>query len=192
MKSLLRNKSKYNFDHGHALDNETVVKVKETVSESTKISKGISITGQVEGTQDFYINGELEGNMNSTAQVTIGEFGRFKGELKAKKVVIEGCANGKITANERIEVRRCGEFRGEVTTASIMISDKAYFQGKITMVRKKDKSSTADTTTQKTKTPEKLQEKKTEIPKKPEQEIKVQTNVVTDKQSSNVKDLKKK
>ncbi|MFQ5769125.1 MAG: polymer-forming cytoskeletal protein [bacterium] len=172
MKNPLRKEKKYSAKHtSHVAWNS-----KAKATDSTKIFKGIRLVGQVEGDQDFYLNGELEGKINTSALVTIGENGRFKGELKAKNVIIAGAVEGKINAEERVEITESGGCRGDITSPSVLISDQAYFQGNVTMVRVNDKASLQDITPQKTKAPKKLKENKNDT--KPGQEIKVvHTNV---------------
>lgn len=117
-------------------DSEQSVDAPETkTSEATTIYEGMHLVGQVEGTHDFYLNGGLEGKVNITELFKVGRKGRFKGEVKAKFVIIDGEADGKVTADGKVEIRDTGHFKGDIVSPSIHISDKAFFQGKITMVR---------------------------------------------------------
>ena len=97
------------------------------------------LAGQVKGTHDFYLDGELEGEVDVIELVKIGKSGRFKGELKAKNIIIEGEVDGKITAKEKVEIHDSGHFKGDLISPSIQISDQAFFEGIVTMVREDKK-----------------------------------------------------
>ena len=108
---------------------------RENSQESTTINSGMRLVGEVEGTHDFYLNGELEGKINISELIKIGRTGGFKGEMKAKNVIIEGHVDGKVSAEQRVEIRDSGHFTGDIESPSVSISDKAYFQGSVTMTR---------------------------------------------------------
>lgn len=124
-----------------------------TMTESTIIFKGIHFVGNVEGAHDFYLNGQLEGKINIKALVTVGRTGRFKGELNAKNVIIEGEVDGNVTAEEKVEIRDSAQYTGEIITPCVLISDQAYFQGTVTMMRE---SSESKKSLQDIKSPEKI------------------------------------
>ena len=70
----------------------------------------------------------------------LGSLDDFKGELKAKNIIIEGEVDGKITAKEKVEIHDSGHFKGDLISPSILISDQAFFEGNVTMVREDNKS----------------------------------------------------
>ena len=109
-------------------------------SNTTIILEGMHLVGQVKGTHDFYLYGSLEGDVDVVELVKVGKSGRFKGELKAKNIIIEGEVDGKITAEEKIEIHDSGHFKGDLISPSIQISAQAFFEGKVTMVREDNKS----------------------------------------------------
>jgi len=109
-------------------------------SNTTIILEGMQLMGQVEGAHDFFLHGKFEGEVNVTELVKVGKSGRFKGDLKAKNIIIEGEVDGKITAKEKIEIHDSGHFKGDIISPSIRISDQAFFEGNVTMVREDNKS----------------------------------------------------
>lgn len=177
---FLGRKNKYEYH------DENGMNLKSNVSESTKISKETRMVGQIEGNQDFDLNGEMEGTINVQARVTVGKSGRFKGELKAQNIIIEGKVTGKINAGKRVEIRRSGECRGEISTPSIVIAENALFEGKVTMPRKNEKVSRVDTSSQKNQVPELPYVKTNDTTKKPEQNIKVISDENTEKYATDV------
>lgn len=113
-----------------------------TVTDSTMIFEGIRFVGDITGSHDLYLNGEFEGSVNLSANMTIGRTGKFKGEIKAQKVMIEGDVEGKVEASEKVELRDGAKFNGDSSSPSIMISDQAFFQGNVKMVSENQSSST--------------------------------------------------
>lgn len=103
--------------------------------DTTAIFKGISVVGDIKGSHNLYLNGEFEGKVDITALFLVGKTGRFKGEAKAESVIIEGEVEGKVIANEKVEVRDGGKYKGEILAPSVMISDNAFFDGNVKMMK---------------------------------------------------------
>jgi cytoskeletal protein CcmA (bactofilin family) len=104
-------------------------------TETTAIFEGISVVGNVKGSHNLYLNGEFEGTIELTALFLVGKTGRFKGEVKAEYVIIEGEVEGKVMANEKVELLEGGKYKGEILAPSVMISDKAFFDGAVKMMK---------------------------------------------------------
>src|SRR5258708_14081251 len=80
-----------------------------TVSPSTQsgglLSRGVKIKGTVKFTNELLIDGEVEGTIDSTGSLTIGEHASIKGEIKSKSVKVRGTVEGDIVASERCELQ---------------------------------------------------------------------------------------
>jgi len=103
--------------------------------DTTTIYEGISVVGDVKGSHNLYLNGSFEGTIDLTALLLVGKTGKLKGEVKANYVIIEGEVEGKVIAKERVEVLDDGRYKGEILTPSVMISQKAFFDGVVKMQR---------------------------------------------------------
>ena len=103
--------------------------------ETTAIFEGISVVGSVKGSHNLYLNGEFEGTIELTTLFLVGKTGRFKGEVKAEYDIIEGEVEGKVMANEKVELLEGGKYKGEILAPSVMISDKAFFDGSVKMMK---------------------------------------------------------
>ncbi|MFB0566041.1 MAG: polymer-forming cytoskeletal protein [Candidatus Aminicenantaceae bacterium] len=115
-------------------------------AETTSIMEGISIIGDIKGSHNLTLNGDLEGKIDLSALLTVGKTGRFKGEVKAEYVIIEGDMEGKVVANEKVELRGGAKYRGEILAPSVMISDTAFFDGNVKMMREGVESQVLDIT----------------------------------------------
>ncbi len=102
---------------------------------TTIIFEGITMKGDVKGTHNYYLAGEFEGTLELSALLIIGKTGKFKGTAKVNEAVIEGHFEGSLTASEKVDVNDTGHFIGDILTPSVKVSNKAYFEGKVSMAR---------------------------------------------------------
>ncbi len=77
---------------------------------------------------NLHIDGEAEGTITSSTLVSIGKSGKFKGEIKADKVMVSGLVNGKVNANT-LEILSGGRVIGEVFVEHITIENMGIFNG---------------------------------------------------------------
>ncbi len=101
----------------------------------TVILNGIHFSGDIKGGHDIYLNGEFEGTIELSALLYVGQTGKLRGEIKAENIIIEGDVEGTLKADEKLEVRDGGKCNGDIHAPSVLISDKAFFQGQVTMTR---------------------------------------------------------
>src|SRR6266849_3898110 len=66
-----------------------------TPQSSGILSSGVSINGSVKFRNELLIDGEVEGKIDSTGLLTIGEHAQIRGEIRAKSVKVRG----KVEAN---------------------------------------------------------------------------------------------
>lgn len=99
----------------------------------TVILSGIQFKGDINGSHDLFLNGEISGTVELQARLFVGQTGRIKGEVKAESIIIEGEVEGTFSAKERIEIRDGGKCMGDLFSPSVKISDKAFFEGQVTM-----------------------------------------------------------
>ncbi len=65
------------------------------------LSSGVSITGSLKFSEEFEIDGELEGSIDSTGRLNIGKNARVRGEVRVGSVTVHGTVDGNVTATER-------------------------------------------------------------------------------------------
>jgi cytoskeletal protein CcmA (bactofilin family) len=106
---------------------------------TTAIFDGFSVTGNIKGSHNLYLNGQFEGTIDLTALLLVGKTGKLKGKVKAEYVIIEGEVEGKVIAHEKVELRDGGKYKGEILAPSVMISDNSFFDGIVQMLKKEEK-----------------------------------------------------
>jgi|GEM_PF-492404 len=101
-----------------------------TVENATMIGKSVKIAGELSGSEDLIMDGELHGTIRLPgARLTIGAAARVHGDIAAKDVVIFGRVNGDIRATGRLELRASAIVQGNLYGASLSIEDNATVQG---------------------------------------------------------------
>jgi len=100
-----------------------------TTQSGALLSQGVSIKGLVKFRNELLIDGEVEGTINSTGTLTIGEHARICGEIRTKSVKVRGMVEGNIFVTERCELQAGCTLRGDIEAPQLMIDENATFLG---------------------------------------------------------------
>jgi len=115
-----------------------------TVGEQASISKGLSIKGEITGTESLFIDGRVEGSISIPGnRVTVGKNGVVTASISAREIVVLGKLKGNVSATDRVDIRAEGALTGDVAAARISIEDGAFFKGGID-IRKPDAKPVAE------------------------------------------------
>jgi cytoskeletal protein CcmA (bactofilin family) len=106
------------------------------VVSTTHIAPGAKITGQVNGTSDLVVDGELEGTVRLESHVSIGPEGKVQGDIVAKSVRIGGRVVGNVQGLEKVEILPSGRLEGDVAAPRVVLAEGAFFKGKVEMTGK--------------------------------------------------------
>jgi cytoskeletal protein CcmA (bactofilin family) len=97
-----------------------------------QIGKSVVIKGELSGSEDLYLDGEVEGSIElHDHNLTVGPNGRVRANVNAKEVIVHGKVDGNITSSDRVELRKSAVLVGDIATQRIVIEDGAYFKGGI-------------------------------------------------------------
>jgi cytoskeletal protein CcmA (bactofilin family) len=100
--------------------------------EIASIGKSVVVKGELSGSEDLMVDGEVEGSITLRGQtLTIGPNGRVRANIEARNVVVHGRLDGNIHATERVDLRKSASLTGDISTARISIEDGAFFKGGI-------------------------------------------------------------
>ncbi len=105
-----------------------------------KLFANVEIKGSLSLSQELLMEGKLEGDVTSTAPLTIGEEAFIKGTINTRSVVVFGHVEGNITVQERCDVKASATVMGNITAATFSIEEGATFCGH-SLVRKTPPSS---------------------------------------------------
>ena len=102
------------------------------IAEIAHIGKSVMIKGELSGSEDLYLDGQVEGTIElRDHSLTVGPNGKVKANVSAKGVVIQGKLDGSVTASDRVELRQSAVVTGDVTTQRISIEEGAFLKGKV-------------------------------------------------------------
>ena len=114
----------------------------ENRSEVAHIGKSVIIKGELSGSEDLYLDGEVEGTIElHQNSVIIGPNGRIRAHVHAREVVVHGKVDGNIQGKDRVELKRSAVLVGDIVTQRVSIEDGAYFKGSIDIQRESKTSS---------------------------------------------------
>ena len=101
-----------------------------------KIGKTLKLKGEMTGSEDVYVDGEVEGTIELPENaLVVGPSGNVRAKVKVRSVTIFGHLEGKVQAGERIEIRKTGSLEGDLVTPRIVIEDGAVFRGSIDVMK---------------------------------------------------------
>jgi len=104
--------------------------------EFAHIGKSVIIKGELSGSEDLYVDGQVEGSIELAGnQLVIGPNGQVRANVNAKGIVIQGKLDGNIRATETVDLRKSAIAVGDVVTKRIAIEDGAYLKGKVEIQR---------------------------------------------------------
>jgi len=108
------------------------------------IGKSVVIKGELNGSEDLTIEGQVEGKIELRQNVlTIGPNGRIKAQVFAKSVVVLGEVTGNVTASEKVDIRDNGSVDGDIAAPRVAIAEGAHFRGSIDMQKAGGKNADA-------------------------------------------------
>lgn len=100
------------------------------------IGKSVIIKGELSGSEDLTIEGQVEGKIELRQNVlTIGANAKIKAQVFAKAVVIFGEIMGNVAATEKVDIRDSGSVDGDIAAPRVAIAEGAHFRGSIDMQR---------------------------------------------------------
>jgi cytoskeletal protein CcmA (bactofilin family) len=108
------------------------------------ISQGIKIKGEVTGSEDLFVDGQVDGKLSLTnGSLTVGVNGRVKADVTAREVIVRGTVEGKVSGRDKVLLGSTGQVTGEVQTDRLAIEDGAMLRGKVEAGKHPSKSGEA-------------------------------------------------
>ncbi len=102
------------------------------------VDVGCVIRGELEFKNTFRLDGRVEGHIQSSAELLVGETGSVDGEIDVARCVIGGEVRGTIRAAEQVVLLASAKVWAEVQTPALVMEEGAFLEGKVVMERKTD------------------------------------------------------
>ena len=100
--------------------------------EATHIGKSIVIKGEVSGSENVYVAGELEGSVELIeGNLTVGPEGRIRANVQAAKIVVHGRVDGTLYGTKRVDLKKSAVLVGDIYTSRIAIEEGASLKGSV-------------------------------------------------------------
>jgi cytoskeletal protein CcmA (bactofilin family) len=99
---------------------------------ATVIGREIKFRGEISGSTDLLIDGEVDGVIRLTAaRLTVRADGRVRATIVAQDVVVVGLIEGEIRATGRVELRAGAVVLGDVFATRLSIEEGATLRGNV-------------------------------------------------------------
>lgn len=109
------------------------------------VDSGCVIRGELEFKNAFRLDGRVEGRIQSSAELLVGETGSVDGEIDVARCVIGGEVRGTIRATEQVVLHASAKVWAEVQTPTLVMEEGAFLEGKVVMDKKTDLKAVDDT-----------------------------------------------
>ncbi|GEQ84835.1 hypothetical protein ULMS_03430 [Patiriisocius marinistellae] len=97
----------------------------EPGANQNRINEGTSITGDIESTGFFRIDGIIKGNVNTPSKVVLGKKGVITGTLNCEQADIEGTFEGTLTVANLLTLRSSAKIIGDVIVGKLAVEPGA-------------------------------------------------------------------
>lgn len=99
----------------------------------TIIGTGVTLKGNLKTESDLAIDGQLEGNILSDGNVTIGVNARILGNIQGSNITAAGEVVGNLSADGETSLLATSQIKGNVRAASISVASGAILNGQVAM-----------------------------------------------------------
>ena len=99
---------------------------------STVLGKSVSIKGDLVGTEDLFLDGEINGTIRlPEGRLTIGPNGRAQADVEVRDLVVFGQITGKLHASGRVDLRQSATVLGDIMAGTLAIEESASLKGRV-------------------------------------------------------------
>ena len=104
------------------------------------LTSGSKIIGTIIADSDIRLDGQLEGDLQCSGKVVVGESGQVKGTVDCHNAEILGLIDGQLIVKQTLALRSSGRIKGDVKTQTLIVEPNARFNGTCSMKQDEEKS----------------------------------------------------
>lgn len=97
------------------------------------LNKGTEVEGTLRTKGSIRIDGKVQGKIEASGDVMIGETASLNCEIEGNNVIIAGNVVGNVKASSKLELLPTATLKGDVYSGSMVVSEGAKFTGSIQM-----------------------------------------------------------
>lgn len=101
----------------------------EDISLNSIIGPGSAIKGNLKINGFMRIDGDLDGNLETSGNVIVGNQARIKGNILAKSITVGGIVKGNITAPEGVHLLSTSAVLGNIQTKKLQADENVVLHG---------------------------------------------------------------
>lgn len=133
------------FQHKDKGENRTTT---TTPQADTILGASIVLEGALNSDGDIIVHGQVNGSIETKAQLTIGKDATVKADLVASRVYIQGTVHGNIRSQDIVELSASAKVYGNVESKQISVEAGALLQGQCTVGAQSPQPATTTAATQ--------------------------------------------
>lgn len=110
----------------------------DDISINTIIGAGSAVSGDVRANGFIRVDGDIDGNLDSTGNIIIGNKARINGNINALSTVVGGIVIGDIYAPNGIKLLSSSAVIGNICTKNLEIEENVIFHGHCIALRNEE------------------------------------------------------
>lgn len=99
----------------------------------TLVGPSTSIKGTLTSNGALRVDGQVEGEITTTADIIVGEAGRVTATVVARNAVVAGSVTGNMEIADKLELLPTAKIVGDLKVGSLIIGEGAVFEGNCEM-----------------------------------------------------------
>ncbi len=108
------------------------------------LDRGSEFEGKLTFEGTVRIDGKFKGEINSEANLVIGETGKVDADITVGSISISGEVKGNVTAKSKVSIHAPAVVRGNIKSPSLTIEEGVLFEGNCVMERAGQTSTRAE------------------------------------------------
>ncbi len=101
------------------------------MADVTVVGQGIFLRGSIRGEGDLEIRGRIEGDVEVSGEVTIGDGALIKADVTARRITVRGAVAGNLKGEDGVKLEQGARVVGDLRGASIGIAEGALLRGNV-------------------------------------------------------------
>ncbi len=93
----------------------------------------LKFKGELTANEDLVIQGQIEGSINHSSNLTVGEEGKLKADVKAEHIAVEGKVDGDLEGRTSVVVKDSANVAGNIYSPTVTLHEGSTFNGRIDM-----------------------------------------------------------
>ena len=108
---------------------------------TTIIAGGTIFRGDISSNDSLRIDGEVNGDIESSEKVIVGPEGKINGNIRGREILISGTVKGNIFSREGLILKAKSLVDGDIVTTLLSVEPEAIFKGSCNMDGESTKAS---------------------------------------------------